>query len=253
MNHEMTTFSNLEFGDIRVVMVEETPWFVGRDIAQALGYGAGKSGINAVAKHVDEEDKGVTELMTPGGRQKAVVINESGLYAMVFSSRLNSAKRFKHWVTSEVLPSIRKHGVYMTETLLEQVQREPEVILQMAEQLLAERKKSDSLQLQLKSAMPKVHYFDAFVDTGETTNIRNTAKELEIPQNQFVAYLLKHQILYRDSRGILLPYAEYTKNGWFVIRDFYPMAGTVLQQTLFTSKGKEMIRRRILRDQKKES
>ncbi len=253
MKGEITTFSNLEFGEIRVVMIDQDPWFVGRDVAQALGYGAGKSIINAVTNHVDEDDKGVTELMTPGGRQKIVVINESGLYSMIFASRLEGAKRFKHWVTSEVLPSIRKSGMYMTETLMEQVKKEPEFILQMAELLVEERSKSNNLQKQLKTALPKANYFDAFVDTGESTNIRNTAKEIGVPQNQFVTYLKEHQILYRDARGILLPYAEYVKNGCFIIRDFYPAAGTVLQQTLFTSKGKEMIRRRIVRDLKKES
>lgn len=109
-------FSNEEFGTVRSLTINGEPWFVGKDVAMALGYGEGKSLANAVAKHVDKDDKGVTELMTPGGKQHMVIINESDLYALIFGSKLKSARRFKHWVTSEVLPSIRKTGSYqMTE------------------------------------------------------------------------------------------------------------------------------------------
>lgn len=110
--NEMQLFENAEFGKIRTLVLDGEPWFVGKDVAMALGYGEGKSLANAVAKHVDKEDKGVTELMTPGGKQNMVIINESGLYALIFGSKLESAKRFKHWVTSEVLPAIRKTGTY---------------------------------------------------------------------------------------------------------------------------------------------
>lgn len=101
-------FENQEFGSVRTLVVEGEPWFVGKDVAAALGYGSGKSLNNAVAKHVDDEDKGVTEMMTTGGKQNIVIINESGLYSLVLSSKLESAKKFKRWVTSEVLPGIRK-------------------------------------------------------------------------------------------------------------------------------------------------
>lgn len=110
--NEVQLFENAEFGKIRTLVLDGEPWFVGKDVAMALGYGEGKSLANAVAKHVDKEDKGVTELMTPGGKQNMVIINESGLYALIFGSKLESAKRFKHWVTSEVLPAIRKTGSY---------------------------------------------------------------------------------------------------------------------------------------------
>lgn len=110
--NELKIFENPEFGKIRTVAVDGEPWLVGKDVARALGYGEGKSLANAVANHVDDEDKGVTELMTPGGMQKMTIINESGLYALIFSSKLPKAKEFKHWVTAEVLPSIRKTGSY---------------------------------------------------------------------------------------------------------------------------------------------
>ncbi len=94
--NELQIFENPEFGKIRTVTIDGEPWLVGRDVARALGYGEGKSLANAVANHVDDEDKGVTELMTPGGMQKITIINESGLYSLIFSSKLPKAKEFKH-------------------------------------------------------------------------------------------------------------------------------------------------------------
>ena len=102
-------------------MKDGEPWFVGRDVAAALGYGEGKSLNNAVSRHVDAEDKGVTEMVTPGGKQNIVTINESGLYSLIVSSKKECAKRFKHWVTSDVLPSIRKHGAYATEATIDKI------------------------------------------------------------------------------------------------------------------------------------
>ena len=110
---EMTVFKNLvhpEFGELRTVEIDGEPWFVGKDVAEALGYSNARK---AVLVHVDAEDKGVTKWDTPGGTQQMTIINESGLYSLILSSKLPSAKEFKHWVTSEVLPSIRKNGAYI--------------------------------------------------------------------------------------------------------------------------------------------
>lgn len=107
--NELQIFNNEEFSDIRTVTIDNEPWFVGKDVAEALGYAEPRS---AVSKKVEECDRGVAEMETPSGKQKMTTINESGLYALIFGSKLESAKRFKHWVTSEVLPSIRKTGGY---------------------------------------------------------------------------------------------------------------------------------------------
>ena len=115
-------FNNPEFGDIRTVDLNGEPWFVGKDIAAALGYGEGKSLANAVAKHVDDVDKGVTEMMTPGGMQKMVIVNESGVYSLIFGSKLEGAVRFKRWVTGEVLPTLRKTGSYTMPKLSKEMQ-----------------------------------------------------------------------------------------------------------------------------------
>ena len=108
--NEMQIFNNFVFGEVRTIQIDGDPWFVGKDVAAALGY---ENNRDALAKHVDEEDKGVAKCDTLGGPQNVVIINESGVYALIFGSKLERAKRFKHWVTSEVLPAIRKTGQYL--------------------------------------------------------------------------------------------------------------------------------------------
>lgn len=120
--NDIQIFNNPEFGEIRTIDQNGEPWFVGKDVALALGYGEGKSLANAVSNHVDDADKGVTEMMTPGGMQKMTIINESGLYSLCFSSKLEGAKKFKRWVTSEVLPQIRKTGSYMLPKMTKEMQ-----------------------------------------------------------------------------------------------------------------------------------
>ena len=109
MNEVIKTFNNPEFGEVRTLTIDGEPWFVGKDVAERLGY---KNPQEAIRNHVDVEDKGVSEILTPGGMQKLPVINESGLYSLILSSKLPNAKTFKRWITSEVIPSIRKHGTY---------------------------------------------------------------------------------------------------------------------------------------------
>lgn len=108
--NELKIFENPEFGSIRTTLIDDEPWFVGKDVASALGY---KNSSDAMFKHVDDEDKGVAKRDTLGGTQNMTIINESGLYSLILSSKLPSAKKFKRWVTSEVLPAIRKTGIYM--------------------------------------------------------------------------------------------------------------------------------------------
>ena len=114
--NDIQVFNSPEFGEIRTVEIDGKPYFVGADVAKALGY---KRGTKAVQDHVDEEDRDAVPIQDSIGRmQNTPIINESGLYSLILSSKLPSAKRFKHWVTSEVLPAIRKHGIYATEDML---------------------------------------------------------------------------------------------------------------------------------------
>ena len=118
--NELQIFNNEEFGKIRTVTINNEPWFVSKDVATSLGYSNSR---DAISKHVFDDDKGVAKCDTPSGRQEMSVINESGLYALIFGSKLDSAKRFKHWVTSEVLPSIRRTGSYQKPMTPEEMMR----------------------------------------------------------------------------------------------------------------------------------
>lgn len=109
MNNELQIFNNPEFGQVRTITIDNEPWFCGKDVAMALGY---KDTKNALKSHVESEDKRGWQITTPGGEQQMTIINESGMYALIFGSKLPSAKRFKHWVTNEVLPVLRKTGHY---------------------------------------------------------------------------------------------------------------------------------------------
>lgn len=106
---ELQIFKNEEFGQVRTIVIDGEPWFVGKDVATALGYAKPS---DVIGKRIDEEDKGISKMETPSGRQEVIIINESGLYTLILGSKLDSAKRFKRWVTAEVLPSIRKTGTY---------------------------------------------------------------------------------------------------------------------------------------------
>lgn len=118
--NELRIFNSREFGEIRTVTIDNEPWFVGKDVATALGY---KNTADAIGKHVDIDDKLLSQIAIAGQRRDVAVINESGVYALIFGSKLESAKRFKHWVTSEVLPTIRKTGSYQKPmTIAEQIQ-----------------------------------------------------------------------------------------------------------------------------------
>lgn len=129
-------FKSEDFGEIRTLIMDNEPWFVGRDVAEILGYSNSR---DALAKRVDEEDKGVAKCDTLGGMQDLTIINESGLYSLILSSKLPNAKKFKHWVTSEVLPSIRKNGIYATENIINQILENPDLGIEMFTKLKEER------------------------------------------------------------------------------------------------------------------
>lgn len=232
-----------ENNDVRTVEMNGEPWFVGNDVAAALGYGKGKSLANAVTNHVDSEDKGVTELMTPGGKQNVTIINESGLYSLILSSKLPTAKQFKRWVTSEVLPSIRKNGGYIAG----QEQLSPEELmakaLLVANKTLAERDaRISELTVQNTIMLPKARYFDELVSRNTLTNFRETAKELGISEKAFIRFLIDKKYIFRNQRGKLMPYADRS-DGLFEVKECYnEKTNWSGIQTLVTPKGRETFR-----------
>lgn len=142
--NDLQIFNHPDFGAVRTVTINDEPWMVGKDVAEALGYSNPRK---ALIDHVDDEDKGVTECDTPGGIQTMIVINESGLYSLVLSSKLPGAKEFKRWVTSEILPSIRKHGAYMTPETLQAAILNPDTMIQLCQQLKNEQEKNRELSV----------------------------------------------------------------------------------------------------------
>ena len=248
---ELQIFKNDEFGEIRTAEISGEPWFVGKDVAEILGY---TDLVHAVLDHVDEEDR--VNSKTQGqinlelGQRGGWLINESGLYSLILSSKLPNAKAFKKWVTSEVLPSIRKHGGYISG----QAEMSPEELmaraLQVAQKTLEEREarislltaENSVLTVEKQMLQPKADYFDELVDRNLLTNFRETAKQLSIKQNDFVNFLLEKKYIYRDKRGKLMPYAD-RNTGLFEIKECFnektQWCGT---QTLITPKGRETFR-----------
>ena len=244
--HELMTFENPAFGQVRVMEIQDEPWFVGKDIAEVLGYA---KPTDAVRKHTDVEDRGISKMETPSGMQDMTIINESGLYSLILSSKLPAAKEFKRWVTSEVLPVIRRHGAYMTPETLQAAILNPDTMIQLCQQLKAEQDKNarlaaenSALTVDKQIMQPKADYFDELVDRNLLTNFRETAKQLGVPPKKFISFLVEKKYLYRDKRGKLLPY-EDRNNGLFSVKETYnektQWAGT---QTLMTPKGRETFR-----------
>ena len=244
---ELEIFESPEFGRIRTVSIEGEVWLVGKDVADALRYQNGSRDIN---RHVDEEDR--QKIMIFDGKQnkETIIINESGLYALVLSSKLPGAKQFKHWVTHEVIPSIRKHGAYMTPKTLEQALLSPDFLMKLAQQLKDERAKSEELERQrdmlaitVAGQKTKVEYFDALVKRNTLLSLRETAKLLHVSERIFIRWLLDNRFLFRGKHGKLLPYATRTDNRYFEVKEWFDKehdAGGV--QTLVTPFGREAFR-----------
>lgn len=238
--NELQIFSNGEFGQIRTVEMNGQIWFVGKDIAKALGY---QNTSDALGTHVDIEDKKMgSENATPyikdmmGRKQYPLYINESGLYSLVLGSKLESAKTFKKWITSEVIPSVRKNGGYIAN----QENMTPEQIV--ANALIVAQNIIKDKDKQIEVMQPKADYFDALVERNLLTSFRDTAKELGIGERAFITFLMDNRYIYRDQKKQLKPYSDKNK-GLFELKEFNSRysehAGL---QTLITPKGRETFR-----------
>ena len=240
MDNKIEVFKNEQFGEIRTALIENEPWFVAVDVCRALEIGNSSQAIS----RLDADEKMITLISNEGnkrGNPNMTVVNEPGLYTLILSSRKPEAKTFKRWITHDVIPMIRKTGGYMTDSLLERIQKEPAVIVEFAQALILERNRVKALECELITAKPKADYYDAFINPDDCTNIRTTAKELKIPERKFVQFLLKEKYLFRSPSGQLLPYNKDSNAGLFIVRDFVTFCYTG-SQTYFTPKGKEVIR-----------
>ena len=238
----MQIFQNEEFGQVRVIQEEGKYLFCGADVAKALGYARPSKAIIDHCKGVLKRDT-----LTNGGIQALSYISEGDVYRLIVHSKLPSAERFEQWVYDDVLPSIRKHGAYMTDSLLEQAANNADVAAQVAKALYEERSLNKKLagqlaltEAQLTEALPKAAYFDALVACPDCTGVRLTAKELGVPQSMFTAYLVRKKYAYYDDKGKMHPHALPYRNGLFVVREFIAKNGHNGTQMLVTPKGRQL-------------
>lgn len=241
---ELQVFQNAEFGSVRTTTVNGEVMFVAKDIAMILGYSNPRDAIN---KHVDDEDKGVAKCDTLGGVQDLTIINESGLYSLILSSKMPNARKFKRWVTAEVLPAIRRHGMYATEELI----ANPDLAIAAFQALKAEREKRIALEeavavqaQQIAELKPKATYYDVVLKCKDAVNISVIAKDYGWSAQRMNEYLHQKGVQYKQA-DIWLLYQKhagcgYTKTNTHVYEDTCGREHTKVH-TKWTQKGRLFI------------
>ncbi|WP_122788840.1 phage antirepressor KilAC domain-containing protein [Intestinibacillus sp. Marseille-P6563] len=244
--NELQIFQNAEFGTIRTIEENGKVLFCGSDVAKALGY---KNPTKAIADHC----KGTVERRANdslGRQQNMKFITEGDIYRLGAKSELPGADKFECWIFDEVLPSIRKHGAYMTPETLEAAIMNPDTLIKIATALKDEQEKRKALEIANSELTvdnqimkPKADYFDEIVDRNLLTNFRETAKQLNVPPRKFVSFLIEKKYAYRDKKGKLQPYQQYVESGLFCLKEcLNEKTGWGGTQTLITPKGRETFR-----------
>lgn len=244
MANEIKVFENEEFGSVRTVMMDSEVWFVGKDVAEILGY----SDTNkAVAMHVDTEDKKLNDKTSSSfGQRGATLINESGLYSLTLSSKLPSAKKFKRWVTNEVLPSVRKHGAYMTEQTIEKALTNPDFLIKLATELKQEQEKRKALEQKVEEDKPKIEYHDCVLNKSGLMATSIIAKDLGMSAQKLNKILNDKKIIYKDSTKVWKVYSNYE---WLMTEgyaDYVSYTEESAKPTLkWTEKGRQWIMKQL--------
>lgn len=252
---EIKIFNDPEFGSVRTANINGEPWFVGKDVCEAFG----DTNYRRSLSNIDDYDKGVSQIDTLGGKQNMTIINESGLYSLLFQmqpqkakgvsqneelieKRIQKLKRFKHWVTSEILPSIRKHGMYAVDDLI----NDPDLAIKAFTALREERNKNKLLMEDVKRMKPKEEFFDAVADSKDAIEIGKVAKVLNFPgigRNKLFEILRRKGILMKDN----IPYQKFIDNGCFrTIEQKYSLPDgetRISIKTLVYQKGVDYIRK----------
>lgn len=236
MKNKLMIFENEAFGKVRTLNLNGEPWFVAADVCKALELG----NPSMTVERLDDDEKGISTIDTLGGKQRMAIINEPGLYSLVITSRKPEAKAFKRWITHEVIPAIRKHGVYITDEKLKLFAEHPELLDALMKSLYAAHAENLRHRAERQTLLPKADYYDAFMDADGCTNLRATAKELKVPEKMFTAFLIRKRYLYRAPSGTLLPYAKPASDGLFFVKDYIAVNGHQGVYTLVTPKGKSL-------------
>lgn len=237
--NNIAIFNNPEFGDIRTEVISGEPWFCLSDICKALEL----EQVSRVKTRLNLNGVTTSKVIDRMGRkQEATFINEANLYKTIFQSRKESAERFSDWVTSEVLPSIRKNGSYS----INEYKPDSYMIedpIERAKRWIEEQEEKQKLIETVQEQAPKAEYFDSLVSSNLLTNFRDTAKELGYSQTEFTGWLIAKGYVYKDSKGILKPYETYRKQGLFQMKDFKnPYNHFTGTRTFVTVKGKNTFR-----------
>ncbi|ANT43810.1 antirepressor [Lactococcus phage 98103] len=240
----MNELQNFNFNNlpVRTVLIDDEPWFVGKDVADILEY----SDTQAMTRRLDDEDiKSYTDKSSGQGRQ-IKIINESGLYEAIIGSKKKETRPFKRWITHEVLPTIRKHGAYMTDSKLEEALLNPDTLINLATQLKQEREEkaqlralNSTLAVENQIMQPKAQYFDDLVERNLLTSFRDTAKMLKVGQKQLIDWLLENKYIYRDKKNKLMPYAQYNNDLFETKESKGATSSWKGAQTLITPVGRE--------------
>lgn len=242
---ELQIFKNAEFGSVRTLTINDEPYFVGKDVAKILGY---TNPSKALADHVDEDDKLNNESLSSLGQRGGWIINESGLYSLILSSKLPNAKKFKRWVTSEVLPAIRRHGIYA----IDEVLNNPDMLIAALTELKAEREKTKLLtetvavqKQQISEMKPKASYYDVVLNCKDLVAISVIAKDYGWSANRMNQYLHKKGVQYKQGNKIWLLYQKYSELGYTSTKtnSYSGSDGTVHTKphTYWTQKGRLFI------------
>ena len=248
MENNLQVFNNDEFGQIRTVTIDGKPWFIAKDVAEALGYRDTKQSIRV---NVADEDKkhlskrefgGCTSTTSKINNNGAVVINESGIYALIFGSKLESAKRFKHWVTSEILPSIRKHGIYATDNVIDNILNNPDFGIQLLTELKEERAEKERLALENEELKPKAEYCNTVLKKPDLITTTVIAKDLGITARMLNKVMNANGIIYKGPFGSWCPYAKYQ---WLITEGYADYQSYEKENTKlclkWTEKGRKWI------------
>ena len=235
-DNEIILFKHEEFGEIRTLNIDGEPWFVGKDIAEVLGYAKAR---NAIATHVDEEDK--TPALIQGGcstgSQTTIIINESGLYSLILSSKLPSAKKFKHWVTAVVLPSLRKHGAYITAETLHKTMSDPRELAKLLTTLADEHDKRRKLEEENAFLSVKANYYDRILNSKNAVPVTQIAKDYGMSAIAFNRMLHDYGIQYSIRNSWVL-YAEYANLGYTQSKTYAIDEDKAVMHTCWTQAGR---------------
>lgn len=220
--NEIKVFENTEFGQVRTIEINNEPWFVGKDLAVILEYQNGSRDIN---RHTDEEDRQKIMLFDGNQDKEAIIINESGLYSLILSSKMPKAKEFRRWVTSEVLPSIRKHGAYMTEQKIDEILSDPDTIIKLATELKNERARRKALEVKVEEDKPKTLFADAVSSSKNSILVGEMAKILkqngiDLGQKRFFEWLRDNgYLIKRKGTDWNMPTQKAMEMGLFEIKE----------------------------------